>query len=77
MDRFVPREKLSKKLRRRRDAEKRALWSVPPVTKRVESKKRYTRKGRVRDRLDGGADLFLPPMPSRAFYGTQFTAFRR
>lgn len=58
MERFIPRRKLSKKLRKRRDAEKRVLWSVPPATKRVESKKRYTRKGRARDRQDDGADFF-------------------
>ena len=44
MDRFIPREKLSKRARKALDAKKRGTWAFSPVTKRVESKKRYNRK---------------------------------
>ena len=40
---MVSKEKMSKKARKRLDAEKRALWPVSPVTKRLESKKQYRR----------------------------------
>ena len=54
MKRFIPREKLSKKARRRRDSAGRNLWTVPPVTRRVESAKAYNRK-----RLPRAADLAM------------------
>ena len=53
MDRFVPREKMSKRARRSLDTERRAAWSFSPVTRRVESKKRYDRKRRSRPEADG------------------------
>ena len=39
MNRFIPREKLSKKARKKLDSEKRAGWTFSPVSRRVESKK--------------------------------------
>ena len=42
--RFIPRDKLSKKARKLLDRERRAGWGLSPVTRRVESKKRYNRK---------------------------------
>lgn len=54
MKRFIPREKMSKKARKLLDSKGRAGWSVSPVTRRVESKKRYTRKGKPHaDEFDG------------------------
>lgn len=45
MDRkFVPKNKMSKKARKKLVAGKRAAWVVSPVTKRIESKKVYNRK---------------------------------
>ena len=44
MQRFIPREKLSKKARRQLDRRQRSEWGLSPVTRRVESKKKYTRK---------------------------------
>ncbi len=44
MTKFIPREKLSKKARKALDIQRRTLWVVPPVAKRVESKKVYNRK---------------------------------
>ena len=60
MDRFVPRDKLSKKERKKRDAEKRNTWAFSPVTRKIESKKLYNRKRISRtDRDDGTGDLLL------------------
>ena len=44
MKKIVPKAKLSKKARRKLNAEKRTTWAFSPVTKRVESKKVYNRK---------------------------------
>lgn len=44
MEKFVPREKMSKRARRELDASRRTMWDVPPVSKRIESKKAYDRK---------------------------------
>ena len=45
MGKFVPYEKLSKKEKRRRNAEKRGIWgALSPVTRRSENPKAYKRK---------------------------------
>lgn len=44
--RFVPRQKLGKKARRLLDRENRREWGLSPVTRRVESKKKYSRKAK-------------------------------
>ena len=45
MGRFVPYEKLSKKEKRRRNAEKRGVWgSISPVTRKSKNPKAYKRK---------------------------------
>jgi len=44
MEKFVPFEKLSKKEQRRRNAAKRGVWTMSPVTRTKESKKIYSRK---------------------------------
>lgn len=44
-DKFIPREKLSKKKRRELDAQKRnSRGEIKPVTRLVESKKGYNRQ---------------------------------
>ncbi len=43
MTNFVSREKMSKKARKQADRRRRTLWTVSPVTRKVESKKRYVR----------------------------------
>lgn len=52
-DKFIPKEKLSKKKRKELDAQKRNSWGeIKPVTRRVESKKSYNRqreKAKTRD----------------------------
>ena len=44
-DKFISREKISKKKRRELDAQKRNSWGeIKPVTRRVESRKDYNRQ---------------------------------
>ncbi|MCE5236695.1 MAG: hypothetical protein ABFC62_08830 [Clostridiaceae bacterium] len=45
MERFIPREKLGKREKKALDARRRATWEgLRPVTRRLESKKLYSRK---------------------------------
>lgn len=59
MKRLIPREKLSKKARRKMDAEKRAAWAFSPVTRKIESKKIYNRKKNSRAGYEDGPGFFL------------------
>ncbi len=59
MKRFIPREKLSKKARKRLDGERRTTWSFSPVTRKVENKKVYDRKTKTHDRYDDYGMGFL------------------
>ena len=52
MRRFIPKEKLGKKARKRLDSQQRTTWALSPVTKKVESKKLYNRKRKAHDRHD-------------------------
>ncbi len=52
MNKFIPKEKLGKKARKQLDSEQRTTWTFSPVTKKVESKKRYNRKRKAHDRND-------------------------
>ena len=49
MKQFVPRNKMSKRQRKKLDAEKRTLWQVKPTTKVIQSKKVYDRKKQPRN----------------------------
>jgi len=45
MERFIPQEKLSKKARQELNKAKRKDWNgIRPVTRKIESKKRYRRE---------------------------------
>lgn len=44
MEHFVPKDKLSKKTAKALARQKRATWSISPVTRKVDSKKKYDRK---------------------------------
>lgn len=59
--RFIPYEKLGKRQKRAEDAKRRTAWTLRPVTQRVESKKRYSRR-RSPFRYDdsGSGDLSFP-----------------
>ncbi len=61
MARFVPKDKLSKKAQKKLNRQRRAMWAFSPVSRTVDSKKRYNRKKNTRDRYDDyGASVFLP-----------------
>ena len=47
MQRFVAREKMSKKARRELDGSRRVSWGISPVTRRADSKKKYNRKKKL------------------------------
>ena len=52
MKKFIARQKLSKKALKELDAKHRSTWSFSPVTKKVESKKLYSRKRKPSARYD-------------------------
>jgi hypothetical protein len=62
MEKFIPKEKLSKKARKALEAKKRAVWGFSPVTKRVESKKVYDRKKNSRVRYEDEREFFFGAM---------------
>ena len=49
MTRMIPKEKLGKKARREMDNRQRRSWAFCPATRKVESKKIYSRKRQYRD----------------------------
>ena len=49
MKSFVPRDKMSKRARKKLDAQNRTTWEFSPVTKVVKSKKVYDRKKQPRN----------------------------
>ncbi len=56
---FIPKDKMSKKARKEIDRQRRVTWDFCPVTKTVESKKRYSRKKNARNRDDYGLGVFF------------------
>ena len=62
---FVPRDKMSKRDRKKLDAQNRTTWEFSPVTKIVKSKKVYDRKKQPRnyEPYDSGG-CFLIPSPA-------------
>ena len=60
MDKFIPKEKMSKKAQKRIAAEQRGIWAFSPVTRKIDSKKLYNRKRISRARNDDSTrDSFL------------------
>ena len=57
MDKFVPRDKMSKKARKELAAKQRSVWAFSPATKKMNSKKIYDRKRISRNRMDGPGDF--------------------
>lgn len=52
MEKFISKEKLSKKARQEMNNAQRKTWLIAPITRKVESKKRYKRnKAAVRDSI--------------------------
>ena len=52
MDKFIPKEKMSKKAKKKIAAEQRGTWAFSPVTRKIDSKKLYNRKRISRARYD-------------------------
>ena len=64
MDKFIPKEKLSKKAKRERAKAQRKTWgNINPVTRKPKNPKAYVReKPRIEsDNDDTGAFLCFPP----------------
>ena len=59
MGKMVPRDKMSKKERRKLDTEKRTAWAFAPTARIVESKKIYNRKRISRTGYENGTGGFL------------------
>ncbi len=59
MARFVPKDKLSKKAQKELNRQRRTMWDFSPVSRAVDSKKRYNSRRNTRDRYDDyGASVF-------------------
>ena len=56
MQKFIPREKMSKKARRQLDNAQRQTWGINPVSRVTKDKKKYDRK--ALRRIDDDAELF-------------------
>lgn len=59
MAKFVPRRKLSKKAQKELNSQRRVTWGFSPVTKKVESRKVYSRKKKTQDPDDYGLGFFI------------------
>ena len=59
---FVPRDKMSKRARKKLDAQNRTTWAFSPVTKVIKSKKVYDRKKQPRnyEPYDSGGCFLIP-----------------
>ena len=62
MKSFVPRDKMSKRARKKLDAQNRTTWAFSPATKIVKSKKVYDRKKQPRnyEPYDSGGCFLIP-----------------
>lgn len=66
MNRLIPRAKLSKRARRELDRQRRQTWDFRPITRKIDSAKRYNRKKTPRDRgNDYGAGRFFAGFPGQ------------
>lgn len=66
---FIPKEKLSKKTQKELNQSQRGSWGIcNPVTKKVESKKKYNRK-----KVQKGDDILFEPS---IFMLKEFTSFK-
>ena len=61
MDKFIPKQKMSKKAQKRLASERRTTWAFSPVSKKIDSRKLYNRKRISRARYDDGTgdSLFI------------------
>ena len=59
MERFIPREKLSKRARKALDSGRRVMWVRSPVTRRTKNGKAYDRKKDLRGQEEMPGDPFF------------------
>ena len=59
MARFVPKGKMSKKAQKELNRLRRVTWEFSPATKKVDSRKIYSRKRKARNRDDYGLGCFF------------------
>lgn len=59
MARFVPKGKLNKKAQKELNRQRRTMWDFNPVSRTVDSKKRYNRKRIAQHRDDYGLGDFV------------------
>ena len=59
MAKFIPKEKLSKKAQKELNRLRRVTWGFSPATKKVDSRKIYSRKRKARNRDDYGLGCFF------------------
>ena len=70
MEKFIAKEKLSKKARRALNLKKRHTWgAITPITKKAETPKAYNRKKVQQgdDFFHQSVELFLPRSPFRYY----------
>ena len=60
MQKFIPREKMSKKARRQLDNTRRQTWGINPVSRVTKDKKKYDRKALRRIDDDAGLCCNIP-----------------
>lgn len=60
MQKFIPREKMSRKARRQLDGQRRAVWAISPVTRKIPDKKAYSRSRQKLRARDGAEFCFCP-----------------
>ena len=74
MEKFIPKEKLSKKKQREMNSAKRTTWSISPVTRRPENPKAYNRKKAQNWKDDFNSVFFvlyaLPKINRYKIYGS-------
>ena len=59
MAKFIPKGKMSKKAQKELNRQRRVTWDFSPVTKKVDSRKIYSRKRKAQNRDDYGLSFFL------------------
>ena len=67
MDKFVPKEKMSKKAQKKMATERRGTWAFSPITKKIDNKKVYNHKRLSRTRYDDGRETLFVYTDQDAF----------
>lgn len=57
VDKFVPKEKMSKKAQKELNRQRRVKWDLSPITRTADSRKLYNRKRNARNRYDDSTSI--------------------